>query len=124
LLSIFLICLVLGLLVGTLAGMLGIGGGLIIVPTLLFLLPLYLQIDIALAVPMAIASSLASIILTGLSSALAHYKLGNLSYRIALWCGFGVIIGAALGPQIVIVMEADRVTSIFAVLVLVIAGFW
>lgn len=102
--------------------MLGIGGGLIIVPALLFLLPFYLQIDIALAVPMAIASSLASIILTGLSSAFAHYKLGNLSYRIALWCSLGVVAGAILGSQIVVAIAAQKVTSIFAILVLVIAA--
>lgn len=102
--------------------MLGIGGGLIIVPALLFLLPLYLHIDIALAVPMAIASSLASIILTGLSSALAHYKLGNLSYRIALWCSLGILVGAVLGSHMVVTIAPQKVTSIFAILVLVIAA--
>lgn len=121
-LTIFLICLILGVFVGTLAGLLGIGGGLIIVPVLLFLLPLYLHIDISLAVPMAIASSLASIILTGLSSTLAHYKLGNLSHRIALWCSLGVLAGAALGSQIVVTIAAQKVTAIFAILVLVIAA--
>lgn len=112
----------LGAIVGVLAGMLGIGGGLVIVPALLFLFSHFLGLDATIAVPMAIGTSLSSIIFTGMSSALAHYRLGNLTLHIALWCSIGIAVGAIVGSQTVIAMPADKVTSIFAVLVMLIAA--
>ena len=69
---IFVCCLGIGLVVGLLAGMLGIGGGLIIVPALSYLMFHFLAIDMDTVMPMAVATSLSTIIFTGLSSARAH----------------------------------------------------
>ncbi|MGY0621638.1 MAG: hypothetical protein ACW7DO_05195, partial [Paraglaciecola chathamensis] len=52
-LLILLVCSILGAVVGLLAGMLGIGGGLIIVPSLLYLLTHYLELPLTVAMPMA-----------------------------------------------------------------------
>ena len=68
--------LLLGGIVGVMAGLLGIGGGLIVVPALLFLLPMA-GIDPAISMQIALATSLASIIITSGSSALNHFKFGN-----------------------------------------------
>ena len=65
LLLIFVSCMALGMLTGTLAGMLGIGGGLSIVPVLSALLTGIAGISHELAMPMAIATSLFTIIVTG-----------------------------------------------------------
>lgn len=119
---IFLVCLFVGAIVGVLAGMLGIGGGLIIVPALLYLLSHFLQIDISLAMPMAIATSLSTIIFTGFSSAQAHFKLGNLQARIISRCGIGIILGAVLGAQLVSILPGEQVKAVFAYLVMVIAA--
>jgi uncharacterized membrane protein YfcA len=81
-LEIFLLCAMLGSIVGVLAGLLGIGGGLLIVPAMVFLLHFFLQIDIEIGMPIAVATSLSTVIMTGLSSARSHYKLGNLDKRI------------------------------------------
>jgi uncharacterized membrane protein YfcA len=103
------------------AGMLGIGGGLIIVPALVFLLHHYLQIDIDFGMPIAIATSLSTVIMTGLSSTRSHYKMGNLDKRIILYCGLGIAVGAVLGAQFASVISGVLLQRIFAVLVIVIA---
>lgn len=117
-----MICLALGAVVGVLAGLLGIGGGLIIVPALVYLLIEYLQLDLSVAMPMAIATSLSTIILTGLSSSRAHYKLGNLKSDIVIWCALGISVGAILGAQVAANIPGELLKSIFAYLVLAIAA--
>lgn len=117
----YLVYLLLGGLVGVLAGMLGIGGGLIMVPALLYVFTHYLAIPIDLAMPMAIATSLSTIIFTGFSSALAHYKLGNIQRGTVFWCAIGITVGALVGPQIATRLPADGLKTTFAVLVILIA---
>lgn len=68
--SLFLLLLALGAFVGVMAGLLGIGGGLIVVPALLYLLP-YAGISPELSMHIALATSLASIIITSGSSVAA-----------------------------------------------------
>ena len=118
---IFIVCVALGAVVGVLAGLLGIGGGLIIVPALVYLLVEHLQLSLSVAMPMAIATSLSTIILTGLSSSRAHYKLGNLNFDIVLWCALGISAGAIIGAQIATSIPGEWLKSIFAYLVLAIA---
>ncbi|MGL5045310.1 MAG: TSUP family transporter, partial [Plesiomonas sp.] len=74
-------CLLLGAVVGILAGLLGIGGGLIIVPALAFLLPKAGVLPQHL-MPIALGTSLASIVLTGVSSSWRHHQLGNVDWKI------------------------------------------
>lgn len=118
----FLLYLGLGCVVGFLAGLLGIGGGLVIVPALLYIFLQYLSIPMELAMPMAIATSLSTIIFTGFSSSLAHFRYGHIKKGIVLWCAIGIGIGAIIGPQIASNMQADNLKTVFAVLVLVIAA--
>lgn len=92
-LSIIAITLLLGALVGFLAGLLGIGGGLVIVPVLVMLLPAFGVVPAEQAILVAIATSLASIIITATSSVLAHHRWGNVPWSIA----GAIVIGAALG---------------------------
>ena len=60
-----------GVLAGLMAGLLGVGGGLVLMPILVFVLP-HQGVDEASVMPMALATSLASIFLTGISSAYAE----------------------------------------------------
>lgn len=96
LLSIFLITAVLGAIVGLLAGLLGIGGGLIIVPVLVVLLPALSIVPPEHAMLVAIATSLASIVITSLSSVRAHHKRNNVPWAIAMPVMFGAALGAML----------------------------
>ena len=114
-------CLILGCAVGVMAGLLGIGGGLIIVPVLTYLLAELLKIAPQETIVIAIATSLSTIIFTGISSARAHYRLGNLHRHIILWCGLGTGAGAIAGAQIASAIPGSILKLIFACLVIAIA---
>ncbi|RDV27955.1 sulfite exporter TauE/SafE family protein [Alteromonas aestuariivivens] len=120
--SVFISCLLIGLLVGTLAGMLGIGGGLIIVPLLSYMLVHWLGLATDAAMPVAVATSLSTIIFTGMSSAWAHFRLGNLNSFIVLWSCLGVAAGGTVGALVASSISGHTLKNIFAVLVLVIAA--
>lgn len=115
------LCLLLGAVVGILAGLLGIGGGLIIVPILAFLFQKFLDVSIEYGMQMAIASSLSTVIFTGLSSARSHYKLGNIDKKIVMVCGAGIAFGAILGALFATQISGLILKRIFAGLVLIIA---
>ncbi|MFT2089824.1 sulfite exporter TauE/SafE family protein [Paraglaciecola sp. 2405UD69-4] len=121
--TIFLFCLLIGAVVGFMAGLLGIGGGLIIVPILLHLLITELGLDLSHAMPMAIATSLFTIILTGFSASRTHYKLGNVDWFITTWSGLGIALGAILGAQLASHISGELLKSIFAFLVFGIACY-
>ncbi|MDG6774875.1 sulfite exporter TauE/SafE family protein [Thiomicrorhabdus sp. ZW0627] len=91
------ILLVSGIVAGLLAGLLGVGGGIVIVP-MLYHIFLYLKIDVAIAMPLAIGTSLSTIVVTSIMSAKAHHKKGGIDWRLAKrWLPFvlfGVLIGA------------------------------
>ena len=90
-----LLLLVLGLVGGTLSGLLGIGGGLVIVPLLLYA-PLWLgfgEIDIRTASAVAVVQVTAAT----LSGALAHRKRGAIHMRLAVTMSVASALGALLG---------------------------
>lgn len=120
LLTIFVVCLALGAVVGVLAGLLGIGGGLVIVPALVYLL-LELGVEQNLAMPMALATSLATIILTATSASRAHHKNGNIPWHVARQLMVGIAIGAAVGALIADNSSSDALTKFFAVTVSLLA---
>lgn len=115
-------CLLLGSVVGILAGMLGIGGGLVIVPALSYLLVHFLGMTTETVMPVAIATSLSTIIFTGMSSAFAHYKLGNIQAKIVLYTGLGIAVGAVGGAQVAAHISGEMLKNVFAVLVILIAA--
>lgn len=92
-LTFILICMALGALAGLLAGLLGIGGGLVIVPLLTVLLPLYGIVPAEHVMLVAVATSLATIVITCSSSTRAHHRLHNIPWRLAP----AVLLGAAAG---------------------------
>ncbi|MEZ9701540.1 sulfite exporter TauE/SafE family protein [Vibrio sp. 10N.261.46.E12] len=114
-------CALLGSGVGFLAGLLGIGGGLIIVPVLSSIL-LYLEVlPSDQVVVAAIATSLASILFTSTSSALAHHKNGNVPWDLAPWIMLGVALGALVSGFMAALLPEKVVRIVFAVSVVLIA---
>lgn len=118
---VFVACLFMGVLVGWLAGLLGIGGGLIIVPILSQLLVSVYGLSFTDAVPIAVATSLSTIIFTGFSSTKAHLTLGNIDKHLLLLCGCGIAAGGMAGAQFVSRVNGAVVTVIFASIALLIA---
>jgi uncharacterized membrane protein YfcA len=97
----------LGIVAGVLAGLLGIGGGLVLVGALTVLLPLH-GVPEEAAMHAALASSLASIILTAASSARAHNKRGSVMWPTVAWMAPGLLLGGWLGSTFA-VQVADNV---------------
>ena len=120
--SVFSVCVMLGCLAGFLAGLLGIGGGLVIVPALAFFLPLF-GFDTELVMPVAIATSLSSIIFTTFSSSLAHHRNKNIPWQVSRQLMVMVAIGAMLGAYIADSLSSDVLTYIFAGAVLLLASY-
>jgi len=119
---IFVSCIFLGAIVGFLAGLLGIGGGLIIVPVLVYLLP-QLGISNDVIMPMALATSLAAIVMTSSSAAFAHHKNNNIPWHITKPLMFIVAFGALLGAFIADRLSAQALTNFFAGAVIVLASY-
>ncbi len=105
--------LALGACGGFLAGLLGIGGGMILVPFLVALLE-HQGFPQALLVKIAVATSLATILFTSLSSVRAHHLHGAVRWRVAAGLTPGIVLGALLGAQLAGAMPAVLLTLAFA----------
>ncbi len=102
-----ILLLALGLLNGVLAGLLGIGGGLVIVPAMVWLLP-KVGVPQEHLMHMALATSMATICFTAISSAYAHHKRGSVSTHLLKLLVPAIAIGGLLGAYI-----ADLINSIW-----------
>ena len=94
--TIIIIFLLTGLVSGFLAGLLGVGGGIIIVPVTYFVL-LQLEYNQDIVMHVAIASSLGVICFTSISSIRSHLKLKNTNLNIVKKWGIGIVVGSILG---------------------------
>ena len=94
----------LGLVAGVLAGLLGIGGGLVLVAALAWLLPLQ-GVAPALAMHAALATSMASIVFTAPSSAWSHHRRGSVLWPTVAWMLPGLIVGGWLGSRFAVGLE-------------------
>lgn len=95
----FFASLLLGAVAGTMAGLFGIGGGLIIVPVLAILFAAE-GIPADLIMIMSVATSLATIVFTSISSILAHHRLKTVQWDKVLELVPGIVIGAGIGTII------------------------
>ena len=86
----------LGLCTGFLAGLLGIGGGMVLVPFLTWMLG-QRGIQADLAVKMAIATSMATILFTSVSSVRAHHKKGAVRWDLVKGLAPGIVLGSLVG---------------------------
>ncbi|MDO6426400.1 sulfite exporter TauE/SafE family protein [Thalassotalea sp. 1_MG-2023] len=115
-------CALLGCIAGFLAGLLGIGGGLVIVPALVYLLPL-LGVNAELVMPIAIATSLASIVFTSASASFAHHKNSNIPWPLAKQLMIMIALGAISGAYVADSLSTEVLTYIFATAVIILASY-
>lgn len=118
---IILIYLALGALAGTIAGLFGVGGGLIIVPTLIYTLH-WQGVDADITTHMAVGTSLATIVVTSLSSVRAHHKRGAVDWSIVLSLTPGIALGAVLGAVTATYLSGPQLQLAFGVFVMLIAA--
>jgi uncharacterized membrane protein YfcA len=109
--------LLLGCFTGFLAGLLGIGGGMLMVPFMTFILSHH-GVDSALAVKMAIATSMATIMFTSLSSIRAHHQRGAIRWDLVRTLAPGITVMAILtGALIYPLVKGAALALIFALFV-------
>jgi uncharacterized membrane protein YfcA len=107
-----------GIVAGYLAGFLGIGGGFIVVPSLTWL---FMQnpATAPFAIHMAIATSLGTMLVTSLSSIIAHQRKGAIRWSLVRSLAGGLVMGAMLGAVVAGKLQGEvliRVFGLFAVL--------
>ena len=104
----------LGLATGFMAGLLGIGGGMLIGPFMTLIMATQ-GVPADLAVKMAIATSMATIIFTSISSVRAHHKRGAVRWDIVKGLAPGIVIGGAIGSiGIFALLKGTTLALIFA----------
>ena len=112
--SVFLILILIGLLAGFLSGMMGVGGGVVMVPLMVFLLG-FSQHEAqgtslgVLAIPVTFFA------------AYNYYKDGSLNWKFALIMAVSFIVGGYLGSKLAISIDEKLLKKIFCVLMLAIS---
>lgn len=109
-----------GLVGGVLAGLLGVGGGIVIVPVLEFALGI-VDVDPSIRMHIAVATSLATIIFTSISSARAHHKKGAIDVGLVKSWGAAILIGSAFGTWVASQLDSSVLAGIFGVIALLVS---
>ncbi len=113
--------IVTGMVAGLMAGLLGVGGGIVIVPVLYHLFSL-LDIDPAVRMHLAVGTSLATIIPTSIVSARSHYRKGGLDPELLRSIGPPVLAGALFGGVLGSLLEGVLLSAIFASVAMLVAA--
>lgn len=110
-----MLLLAIGLGAGVLSGMLGIGGGLVIVPALTIFGHFTMQ--------RATGTSLGALLLpVGALGVWSYYKAGNVDFRASMLLALGLLIGVAIGAQLVQHLSEHTLKRMFSVLLVVAAA--
>ena len=113
--------LISGAVAGLMAGLLGIGGGLVIVPALAMLF-LHQGFSADTVMHYAVGTSLATIILTSISSLLAHQRRDSVSWPVVRLMAPGILLGALASAWLAKQMSSTVLALVFGVFVLLVAG--
>ncbi|WP_019409218.1 sulfite exporter TauE/SafE family protein [Pseudomonas psychrophila] len=116
----FLLYLVLGGFAGVLAGLFGVGGGLIIVPVLVFSFTLQ-GFSHEVLTHLAVGTSLATIIFTSINSVIAHNRKGAVLWPLFAWMSVGILVGAGIGALTAEAISGPHLQKIIGVFAVIIA---
>src|SRR5919112_1354528 len=101
-----------GLAAGILSGLFGIGGGILIIPALVFLAKFHAKL--------AIGTSLGAMLLpVGILGAFAYYQQGNLNPRASVLIGLGLFFGAYVGARLAQQLSGATLQRMFAVFIVI-----
>ena len=116
----FVLYLLLGAAAGVLAGLFGVGGGIIIVPVLVFSFTAQGFAPEVLT-QLAVGTSLATIIFTSVNAVLEHHRRGAVVWSIVRWMSLGILLGAGFGALTAAPIKGPLLQQIIGVFALVIA---
>jgi uncharacterized membrane protein YfcA len=109
-----------GVFAGVLAGLLGVGGGIVIVPILYHLFHGF-GIETALAMPLAVGTSMSTIVLTSMVSARKHHAKGGVDGALVKGWIWPVLIGVAIGSFAPALLDGERVKTVFGVVLVLVS---
>lgn len=112
--------LVAGAAAGVIAGLLGVGGGIVIVPVLFTLLPVA-GVDPSVQMHIAVGTSLATIIATSANSARAHARRGAVDRQLLVSLLPGLILGVLCGTALGSTVSGPVLTAVFANVAILVA---
>ena len=103
--------LITGLIVGLSSGVVGVGGGVFVIPILVFLF--------GFSQKMAQGTSLAMLLPpVGILAVMEYYKSGNIDIKVAALLALGYLFGAYFGSSLAVTLSNDMLKKIFGVLLL------
>ncbi|HET9571080.1 MAG TPA: sulfite exporter TauE/SafE family protein [Bacteroidales bacterium] len=106
--------LILGVLAGILSGLFGIGGGIVMVPSLI----VFFGMDIL----DANATSLAAMLLpVGILGVIAYYKAGLINIQDSLWIALGLFLGSFAGGEFAMIISEATLAHLYAIILIYIA---
>ena len=117
----FALYLVLGAAAGVLAGLFGVGGGIIIVPVLVFSFTAQ-GFAPEILTQLAVGTSLATIIFTSINSVLAHHRQSAVLWPVVRWMALGILLGAGLGAMTAASIKGPMLQKLIGAFALVIAA--
>lgn len=109
-----------GAFAGVCAGLFGVGGGMVIVPVLVWIFTSY-QFSPEVVTHLAVGTSLATIVMTSISSLTAHNKRGGVRWDIWRNMALGLVIGSLVGAGVADAIDGDSLQAIIGVGALLIA---
>ncbi len=115
LLPLLIMLLAIGAFAGVVAGLLGVGGGIVLVPAFYYTF-VVLGYDGPQVMQICVATSLATIVFTSIRSVVSHNKKGAVDWDILKVWGLGIAIGAVLGVLMARGMKSDTLMIVFGVL--------
>lgn len=107
---------------GILAGLLGVGGGIVVVPVL-FLVLTVVGVEEEIRMHVAVATSLATIIPTSISSFRSHDRKGSLDWALVKRWAATIVVGAIAGGVVAAYLESGGLSLVFAVIALLVSLF-
>ncbi len=110
-----------GIIAGVIAGLLGVGGGIVIVPVLFHIFTT-LGIDESIRMHLAVGTSLGTIIPTSIRSVRAHHKKGAVDWALLKRWALPMLLGVVVGTVLASYVNGQVLTGIFAVFAIVIAA--
>ncbi|HEX2251065.1 MAG TPA: sulfite exporter TauE/SafE family protein [Gemmatimonadales bacterium] len=106
--------LAIGLVAGVLSGLFGIGGGILIIPSLIFFANFHTKL--------ALGTSLGAMLLpVGILGAYAYYQQGNVNIKASMLIGLGLFLGAYLGAKLAHAIPGATLQRMFAIFIVLMA---
>ena len=110
----YTIFLITGFFIGIASSFTGLGGGFLMVPLL---------VTMGYAAQRAVGTSFMAIFIISISAIVAHAKLANIDYRVALALGIGGVLGAQIGPHLLEHVSTANFKKIFAFILVGLAAY-